>query len=129
MFHLIRRSASLRNNYILCVFNQLFCLAAEFFAWMNQPNCDICNNGTQGIGSVPPSVEDKRWGAGTVENYICRKCNKTFTFPRYNHPQKLLGKFLIFAEWKTYLHKNDVLYSFQVHPSACVLESFIVVLL
>lgn len=63
---------------------------------MNQPNCGICNNATQGIGNVPPSEEDKQWGAGIVENYICRKCNKNFTFPRYNHPQKLLGKCFLF---------------------------------
>jgi len=63
---------------------------SEFFVWMNQPNCDICNAPTQGIGNVPPSEEDRRWDAGIVENYICRKCNRTYRFPRYNHPQKLL---------------------------------------
>ena len=53
---------------------------------------------TQCTGGCAPNDEDKRWGAGTIENYTCQSCSKNYRFPRYNHPQKLLGRlpFLVY---------------------------------
>ena len=67
----------------------------EFFTWTNEPKCSLCNVATQCIGRVPPNEDQRRWGAGNVENYVCRQCNRNCTFPRYNHPQKLLGESLL----------------------------------
>eukprot|EP00794_Sanderia_malayensis_P017673 gene17673-19435_t len=63
---------------------------SKFFSWMNQPRCDICDKDTQAVGHANPTEDDRRWGAGVVENYKCQNCNRAYVFPRYNHPQKLL---------------------------------------
>ena len=39
---------------------------------------------------LPPSQEDRAWGASNVEGYRCPACTTTLRFPRYNHPEKLL---------------------------------------
>ena len=58
---------------------------------MNSPQCPVCGSSTSGIGSLQPTPEELKWGAGTVEGYRCNQCQTTVRFPRYNHPQKLLG--------------------------------------
>eukprot|EP00057_Strongylocentrotus_purpuratus_P002203 XP_003724039.1 PREDICTED: peptide-N(4)-(N-acetyl-beta-glucosaminyl)asparagine amidase [Strongylocentrotus purpuratus] len=62
----------------------------RFFRWMNSPNCSSCGGKTRGVGNLPPTTEDRRWGAGQVEGYTCQTCNTMERFPRYNHPEKLL---------------------------------------
>nr|CAG4651832.1 EOG090X06HD [Triops cancriformis] len=63
----------------------------EFFTWFSPPNCRICHQVMAHQGSVPPSMEDKLWGAERVENYACLSCPaSSHRFPRYNRPEKLL---------------------------------------
>ena len=58
---------------------------------MNIPECSTCGSLTSAIGSVQPTPEELKWGAGRVEGYRCNQCQRQVRFPRYNHPQKLLG--------------------------------------
>ncbi|XP_013415884.1 peptide-N(4)-(N-acetyl-beta-glucosaminyl)asparagine amidase-like [Lingula anatina] len=62
----------------------------DFFSWVNAPNCDSCGGATENAGMAEPTAEDRKWGAGRVENYWCGNCRKHVRFPRYNHPGKLL---------------------------------------
>ncbi|XP_072139264.1 peptide-N(4)-(N-acetyl-beta-glucosaminyl)asparagine amidase [Mobula birostris] len=62
----------------------------DFFQWVDCLPCSTCGERTESSGSLPPSSEDQRWGAGRVENHLCRKCHTSNRFPRYNHPEKLL---------------------------------------
>lgn len=39
---------------------------------------------------VSPDPVEKRYGAGSVENYVCTSCGCNTRFPRYNDPGKLL---------------------------------------
>ncbi|GFW07441.1 peptide-N(4)-(N-acetyl-beta-glucosaminyl) asparagine amidase [Trichonephila clavipes] len=63
----------------------------DFFKWMDVPKCNICGVVTQNTGHVSPTPEDIFWCARTVEHYVCPRCRKSFRFPRYNHPEKLLA--------------------------------------
>ncbi|XP_031552876.1 peptide-N(4)-(N-acetyl-beta-glucosaminyl)asparagine amidase-like [Actinia tenebrosa] len=62
----------------------------EFFQWVDKPYCDSCKVVGQFQGNVAPTSDEEYWGAGTVENYRCPKCQHDIRFPRYNHPTKLL---------------------------------------
>ncbi|XP_065052065.1 peptide-N(4)-(N-acetyl-beta-glucosaminyl)asparagine amidase-like [Rhopilema esculentum] len=62
----------------------------EFFSWMDQPKCHNCDIPTKCTGHAPPTEDDRKWGAGVVEEYMCSNCSGRYRFPRYNHPQKLL---------------------------------------
>ncbi|GFR33114.1 peptide-N(4)-(N-acetyl-beta-glucosaminyl) asparagine amidase [Trichonephila clavata] len=63
----------------------------SFFKWMDVPKCNACDVVTQGKGYLSPTAEDTAWCAGTVEHFVCPTCCKSFRFPRYNHPCKLLN--------------------------------------
>ena len=54
--------------------------------------CDNCDVKGEGGDSVPPTLEEEQLGASRVEGYTCPKCHKSIRFPRYNHPEKLLGE-------------------------------------
>eukprot|EP00051_Salpingoeca_urceolata_P019117 m.275330 g.275330 ORF g.275330 m.275330 type:complete len:344 (-) comp19353_c0_seq3:40-1071(-) len=62
----------------------------DFFSWVNSLACEQCGGETANAGSLAPTAEDKRFGAGRVEAHKCKACNHTTRFPRYNHPGKLL---------------------------------------
>jgi len=64
----------------------------EFFKWVNQPPCDRCQGGTDGIGGSAPTPEEAKYRAGMVEMYRCKNtsCGAITRFPRYNHAGKLL---------------------------------------
>ena len=51
------------------------------------------------MGAGNATAEEQRWGAHRVELYQCPKCKKIMRFPRYNHPQKLLGT-VNFGTWE-----------------------------
>ncbi|GFS29150.1 peptide-N(4)-(N-acetyl-beta-glucosaminyl) asparagine amidase [Nephila pilipes] len=63
----------------------------SFFKWMDAPKCSFCDVVTQSKGYLPPTADEAAWYARTVEHFICPKCHRSFRFPRYNHPHKLLG--------------------------------------
>lgn len=64
----------------------------DFFTWFDKPECTSCDNGLASVRfkdvSLPPSPNPH--DIGRIENYICDECAKTYTFPRYNDPVKLL---------------------------------------
>uniref|UniRef100_A0AAV1UXL7 MABP domain-containing protein n=1 Tax=Peronospora matthiolae TaxID=2874970 RepID=A0AAV1UXL7_9STRA len=64
----------------------------EFFTWMNQPRCSVCNNEqTRPVRTEGPSTAEEISGqAGRVEVYQCPACGALTRFPRYNDPVKLL---------------------------------------
>ncbi|CAI5715137.1 unnamed protein product [Hyaloperonospora brassicae] len=64
----------------------------EFFTWMNQPRCSVCNNErTRSVRIEGPSTAEEIAGqAGRVEVYQCLACGAFTRFPRYNDPVKLL---------------------------------------
>ncbi|KAJ7991465.1 hypothetical protein DPEC_G00284140 [Dallia pectoralis] len=62
----------------------------DFFSWVDCLPCCRCGGQTRSSGSLTPSTEDLRWGAGRVENHYCQACNHSTRFPRYNDPEKLL---------------------------------------
>lgn len=65
----------------------------DFFTWVNKDTC-LCGNTDQNkiqqLGVLQPLAEERRYGAGTVEMYKCDVCGKTYRFPRYNDPIKLV---------------------------------------
>ncbi|XP_003737450.1 peptide-N(4)-(N-acetyl-beta-glucosaminyl)asparagine amidase [Galendromus occidentalis] len=62
----------------------------EFFSWHDQPLCETCKVQTHHQGLTPPSREEMRYLAERVESYFCAKCRKSYRFPRYNCPRKLM---------------------------------------
>ena len=62
---------------------------ADFFKWVNSPECDTCGKGTQGIGGAHPNAQEAPFRPGVVELYRCESGHIT-RFPRYNHAAKLL---------------------------------------
>jgi len=79
----------------------------HFFHWCNKPLCQYedCpaatpSEGSPGkcqddmahddAGSGQPTPEEREGGAGRVEVYTCRRCNRSTRFPRYNKPSRLL---------------------------------------
>ena len=73
----------------------------EFFKWFDGFECDSCtiktpDGNTKKVKAKPMGHDqanpvEAADGAGTVEKYICDRCNKTFRFPRYHsRPEKLL---------------------------------------
>ncbi|RUS20494.1 hypothetical protein BC937DRAFT_95063 [Endogone sp. FLAS-F59071] len=62
----------------------------DFFTWVNEPPCDYCKGKTMRIGMSGPTSEERRFGAGNVELYMCTVCSRQTRFPRYNDPGKLL---------------------------------------
>ena len=69
---------------------QMF-ISGTFFHWKDKPVCADCGTETERTGLVPPTDEERRWEAGKVEAYKCPNCGKDERYPRYNHPEKLLG--------------------------------------
>lgn len=64
----------------------------EFFSWMNQPKCGICQHEkTQLVRNEGASTPEEKAGqASRVEVYQCPACRSFTRFPRYNDPVKLL---------------------------------------
>ncbi|XP_055942127.1 peptide-N(4)-(N-acetyl-beta-glucosaminyl)asparagine amidase-like isoform X2 [Argiope bruennichi] len=62
----------------------------DFFKWLDAPKCDTCDVVTEKKGFVTPTQDEAKWDARTVEHFECPKCEKTYRFPRFNHPRKLL---------------------------------------
>lgn len=64
----------------------------EFFSWMNQPKCGVCQNEkTQLVRNEGASTPEEKAGhASRVEVYQCSACRGYTRFPRYNDPVKLL---------------------------------------
>jgi hypothetical protein len=62
---------------------------SSFFSWTNSPKCSKCGGGTNGIGAVAASPDERRFLAGHTELYRC-DCGTVTRFPRYNHVEKLL---------------------------------------
>ena len=53
--------------------------------------CEECEKQGTAMGKGSPTQEELKWEAHNVELYQCPDCKKILRFPRYNHPQKLLG--------------------------------------
>ncbi|CAO3687753.1 unnamed protein product [Rhizopus stolonifer] len=63
----------------------------EFFTWLDNPLCNCCGyKETQFESIVPPTAEEKKYEAFTVESFRCPVCSQRTRFPRYNDPRKLL---------------------------------------
>ncbi|KAK1947054.1 Peptide-N(4)-(N-acetyl-beta-glucosaminyl)asparagine amidase [Phytophthora citrophthora] len=64
----------------------------EFFSWMNQPRCSVCNHEkTRSVRTEAASTPEELAGkASRVEVYLCPSCGSFTRFPRYNDPVKLL---------------------------------------
>lgn len=62
----------------------------SFFIWFDAPKCEPCQVFAENRGQTQPSSTEVMFGAKRVEHYVCPKCQKTFRFPRYNDPKKLL---------------------------------------
>ncbi|CAL1285885.1 unnamed protein product [Larinioides sclopetarius] len=62
----------------------------SFFKWMDAPKCGSCGVVTVSKGFIPPTDEEARWDASRVEHFTCPTCEKSYRFPRFNHPRKLL---------------------------------------
>ncbi|GFO05281.1 peptide-n(4)-(n-acetyl-beta-glucosaminyl) asparagine amidase [Plakobranchus ocellatus] len=61
-----------------------------FFKWVDTLPCSQCGGATQHNGSLQPTTEDLRWGAGRVEAHMCKVCHINTRFPRYTNAEKLL---------------------------------------
>jgi len=66
-------------------------ISGTFFHWKDKPVCADCGTKTECTGLAQPTDEERRWEAGRVEAYKCPNCGKDERYPRYNHPEKLLG--------------------------------------
>jgi len=75
--------------------------SADFFTWTNAPECPDCKSTTKHTEYLDATPDEIRWGGGRVEGYRCTQCQRQVRFPRYNHPQKLLGVNLLYLK---YLH-------------------------
>lgn len=62
----------------------------SFFKWMDAPKCNVCDVATQCRGYFPPSTDEAAWCVKLVEHFVCPRCQRSYRFPRYNHPHKLL---------------------------------------
>lgn len=62
----------------------------EFFSWMDQPQCEKCDQKSTLKGMANPTPEEQMYFAGRVELYQCPICQAMIKFPRYNHAAKLL---------------------------------------
>ena len=70
-------------------------IPGEFFLGFTRSlKCDECQKEGKSAGGGKATAEEQRWGAQRVELYQCPNCKKIMRFPRYNHPQKLLGNVL-----------------------------------
>ena len=65
----------------------------EFFTWTDKPRCSACQGkSTEAISAAaPPTVQEARGLAKTVELYSCTACGSMTRFPRFNHPLALLS--------------------------------------
>lgn len=94
------------NNIYICHFNNIttikIFLSGSFFHWLNKPHCADCGTETEHKGGAHPTDEERLWLAGMVEVYRCPNCGKDERFPRYNHPQKLLGNIIYVLEIRQY---------------------------
>ncbi|KAG0231545.1 peptide-N4-(N-acetyl-beta- glucosaminyl)asparagine amidase [Mortierella sp. GBA43] len=63
----------------------------EYFTWLNEPPCVVCEAKTMAIGVVVPTEQERLDGAGTVEVYRCTQtCTAITRFPRYGGMSKIL---------------------------------------
>lgn len=65
----------------------------SIMTWVNNPPCELCAFSDTKFRSTrgPLTAEERDGEASRVEVYFCPRCNaETTTFPRYNHPKKLL---------------------------------------
>lgn len=63
----------------------------ELFTWVDKLKCSACyNQECVNTVLVPPTREERRWNASTVEASTCPTCKQQYRFPRYNHPVKLM---------------------------------------
>ena len=64
----------------------------EFFVFVRNPACSLCRAATVAQGSVPPTQEEKAFGATRVELYRCmnQSCSAYERFPRYSDSFVLL---------------------------------------
>ena len=75
---------------------------------------------------VPPNADELKWGAGNVESYKCFKCRTMIRFPRYNHPEKLLGEDYLLSSYNpkfASILQSQV--SFTVHLCFCAMVYFL----
>ena len=65
----------------------------DFFSWTDKPRCSACQaKSTESVSAAaPPTVQEARGLAKTVELYSCSACGSMTRFPRFNHPLALLS--------------------------------------
>ena len=91
-FAFIFGSIPFQYALVICLY---FLILDEFFTWTNSPACHKCGSQTKAVGNDAPYPSEMMWDAGVVECYQCVACSENVRFPRYNHPQKLLGTVVV----------------------------------
>lgn len=76
------------RDYMLIALLRWF--KVSFFSWVDSMPCTFCGGTTKNTGSVLPTEDDQRWGAGRVEAHTCNSCYRVTRFPRYTNAEKLL---------------------------------------
>lgn len=90
---LSKKSGGAVSYHDALILELLHWFKADFFKWVNAPDCDHCNAGNQKMtirGHVPPTPEERSGAAGVTELYACAGCGQETRFPRYNNLRKLL---------------------------------------
>jgi hypothetical protein len=61
---------------------------------VNQPPCDRCQGGTDGIGGSAPTPEEAKYRAGMVEVYRCKNAVSTISLGSAYRvaPRLLIGR-------------------------------------
>lgn len=85
--------AKLDHNELLVV-KLLDYFKNNFFTWVDAIECENCNGKKCSLFDVYNSnqatLEEISNNVSTIEIYKCDDCKKTYRFPRYNNPKRLL---------------------------------------
>ena len=82
------------GSYSELIFKELLnWFKSDFFKWVDKPRCGHCQSVSTMLvnGSSPPTLQESKGLANTVEVYSCEICGGMTRFPRFNHPVALLS--------------------------------------